>query len=168
MTKRGAKAIRKGARLDRAASEKDILLKIGADGWYDCLHRAATAQMKEEKDQAADAAAGSEKKGNKSNQGRDTGAEGRRLRCFCDASGAFMSSVGQDPPPCFKSVVGYYVSPIILMSRITLPQMGNGFSALGLMAQRRRNFRCHLVPPIVLSAYLAIYLTCLALHAAKR
>ena len=74
MTKKGAKAIRKGARLDRAASEKDVLLKIGADGWYDCLHRAATAQMKEEKDQAADAAAGSEKKGNKSNQGRDRGA----------------------------------------------------------------------------------------------
>ena len=74
MTKRGAKAIRKGARLDRAASEQDVVRKIGEDGWYTSLHQAASAAISAEKDQAADPAAGSEKKGKKSSQGRDRGA----------------------------------------------------------------------------------------------
>ena len=55
MTKKGAKAIRKGARLDRAASEQDVVRKIGEDGWYTSLHAAASAAISAEKDQAADA-----------------------------------------------------------------------------------------------------------------
>ena len=52
MTKKGAKAIRKGARLDRAESEQDVVRKIGEDGWYTSLHQAASAEISAEKDQS--------------------------------------------------------------------------------------------------------------------
>ena len=90
MTKKGAKAIRKGARLDRAASEKDVVRKIGADGWYTSLHVAASAAISAEKDQAADAAAGPEKKGKKSSQGRDRGARPSTADSFALAMAPIM------------------------------------------------------------------------------
>ena len=74
MTKKGAKAIRKGARLDRAESEQDVVRKIGEDGWYTSLHQAASAEISAEKERHAPAAAGPEKKEKKCNQGRDRGA----------------------------------------------------------------------------------------------
>ena len=130
MTKRGAKAIRKGARLDRAASEKDVLLKIWADGWYTCLHRAATAQMSAEKDQAADAAAGSEKKGKKSSQGRDRGARPSTADSFALAMAPIMRNrQGYETVRPSTERNGYYDLTQIPSAKYTFKQMNDRFKA---------------------------------------
>ena len=57
---------------------------------YTCLHQAASAEISAEKDQAADPAAGSEKKGKKSSQGRDRGARPSTEDAFALAMAPIM------------------------------------------------------------------------------
>ena len=124
MTKRGAKAIRKGARLDRAASEPDVLLKIGEDGWYTSLHQAASAEISAEKERHAPAAAGPE------NQGRDRGARPSTEDSFALAMAPIMRNrQGHQVVRPSTERNGYYDLTQIPSEKYTFKQMNDRFKA---------------------------------------